>query len=88
MARNGRGGAVTAVCCLGQRGRHLLGMSISHCDPTETSSGIGPPINLKSAQALGIDIPAALLARTGACSLDGLHAQAHYTVSAFTGRVN
>jgi NAD(P)H-hydrate repair Nnr-like enzyme with NAD(P)H-hydrate epimerase domain len=45
-------------------------------------------INLKSAQALGIDIPAALLARTGACSLDGLHAQAHYTVSAFTGRVN
>ena len=30
-------------------------------DPTETSSGIGSAINLKSANAPGIDVPATLL---------------------------
>jgi hypothetical protein len=49
---------------------------------------IGPAINLKIAKALGVDIPAPLLGRAAACSLDGLRAQPHDTVSASTGRVN
>jgi hypothetical protein len=41
-------------------------------NPTETSSGIGSAINV---QALSIDIPATLLGRATACSLNGLGAQ-------------
>jgi hypothetical protein len=50
------------------------------------SSGLA----IKTAKALGIEIPAPLLGRAAACSfsLDGLRAQPHDTVSAFTGRVN
>jgi hypothetical protein len=39
--------------------RHLLAASISGFDPSETSSLIEPGINLKTAKALGIDIPVA-----------------------------
>jgi hypothetical protein len=49
---------------------------------------IGPAINLKTAKVPSIDIPATLLRRTAAYSLDGLRAQSHDTVSASTGRVN
>jgi hypothetical protein len=41
-----------------------------------------------AAKALGIDIPATLLGRAAFCSLDGLRAQPHDAVSAFTGSVN
>ena len=49
---------------------------------------IGPAINLKTAKALSIDIPATLIGHAGACSLDGLRVQPHDADSAFTGRVN
>jgi hypothetical protein len=49
---------------------------------------IGPAINLKTAKALSIGIPATLIGRAAACSLDGLRAQPHDAVSAFTGSVN
>jgi hypothetical protein len=48
------------------------------------SSGLA----IKTAKALGIEIPAPLLGHAAACSLDGLRAQPHDTVSAFTGRLN
>jgi hypothetical protein len=68
----------------------MLNSSYSVFDPTETLSLIasGPVINLRTANALGIDIPAALLGRAATRFLDGLRAQAHDTVSASTGRVN
>jgi hypothetical protein len=58
--------------------------------PTETSSPhrIGPTINLKTAKALGIDIPATRRGRAAAYSLNGLTAQPHDAVSALAGRVN
>jgi hypothetical protein len=62
----------------------------SESDPTETSSPhrIGPTINLKTAKALGIDIPATRRGRAAAYSLNGLTAQPHDAVSALAGRVN
>jgi hypothetical protein len=58
--------------------------------PTETSSPdrIGPAINMKTAKALGIDIPATPLGRAAAYSLNGLTAPPHDAVSALNGRVN
>jgi hypothetical protein len=68
----------------------MLAMSSSQFDPTETSSPdrIGPAINMKTAKALGIDIPATPLGRAAAYSLNGLTAPPHDAVSALNGRVN
>jgi hypothetical protein len=90
VARNRHGGAV-AACPLSRDQRTSLGhIPRSEFDPTETSSPdrIGPAINLKTAKAPGIDIPATPLGRAAAYSLNGLTAQPHDAVSGFTGRVN
>jgi hypothetical protein len=86
--RNVLGARQTNVRSWGKSGRHLLVLSVSQFDPTETLSLIasGPVINLKIAKALGIDIPATLLGSAAARSLDGLRAEPHDTVSASTGR--
>jgi hypothetical protein len=52
--------ASSDVLFRGSPGRHLLRLSSSEFDPTETSSPdrIGPAINMMTAKALGINIPA------------------------------
>jgi hypothetical protein len=61
LARNGPP-AMSAVWSLsGGKRTWRLRAPTSENDPTETSSGIGSAINLKSANALGIDVPATLL---------------------------
>ena len=86
MALFGHAGAARRCPFIEVKRTSQLRAPKSENDPTETSSGIGPAINLKTAKTLVIDIP--LLGRAAFCSLDGLRAQPHDAVSAFTGSVN